>query len=104
MHFYNIFVACGNAIYRLLKYYTFSNLAIMNPIGQIGGTSERYPSREYDKEEVDLPLFDWQTIVQATNYFSSDNKLGAGGFGPVYKVNVYSWLLLPEVGHKCFEV
>ncbi|XP_027151637.1 G-type lectin S-receptor-like serine/threonine-protein kinase At4g27290 [Coffea eugenioides] len=52
---------------------------------QIGGTSERYPSREYDKEDVDLPLFDWQTVVQATNYFSSDNKLGAGGFGPVYK-------------------
>lgn len=27
------------------------------------------------------------TIVDATNGFSNDNKLGEGGFGPVYKVN-----------------
>ncbi|GMI72773.1 hypothetical protein like AT1G11340 [Hibiscus trionum] len=33
----------------------------------------------------DLPLFHLSTIAAATNNFSSDNKLGQGGFGPVYK-------------------
>lgn len=30
--------------------------------------------------------FDFQTIEVATNNFSTDNKLGEGGFGEVYKV------------------
>ncbi|XP_020240187.1 G-type lectin S-receptor-like serine/threonine-protein kinase At4g27290 isoform X1 [Cajanus cajan] len=38
-----------------------------------------------DKEDLELPLFDFDTIACATNDFSSDNKLGQGGFGPVYK-------------------
>ncbi|MBA0723258.1 hypothetical protein Golax_003853 [Gossypium laxum] len=33
----------------------------------------------------DIPYFDLGTIAVATNNFSSDNKLGQGGFGPVYK-------------------
>nr|XP_029122227.1 receptor-like serine/threonine-protein kinase SD1-8 [Elaeis guineensis] len=35
--------------------------------------------------ELELPLFDIHTIRTATNNFSDDNKLGEGGFGPVYK-------------------
>ena len=34
----------------------------------------------------DSPLFDFNQIANATGNFSSDNKLGEGGFGPVYKV------------------
>lgn len=30
--------------------------------------------------------FDLDTIRAATNDFSDENKLGEGGFGPVYKV------------------
>ena len=30
--------------------------------------------------------FDLSTIEAATNNFSDENKLGEGGFGPVYKV------------------
>jgi hypothetical protein len=36
-------------------------------------------------EDLDLPLFDHHEIVNATNSFSVENKLGEGGFGPVYK-------------------
>lgn len=32
--------------------------------------------------------FDLATIEAATNKFSDDNKIGEGGFGPVYKVDV----------------
>ncbi|CAN0855536.1 G-type lectin S-receptor-like serine/threonine-protein kinase At4g27290 [Linum grandiflorum] len=35
-------------------------------------------------EEVDLPLFELARIVDATDNFSATNKLGEGGFGPVY--------------------
>ena len=55
---------------------------------------EQRLNTEGDKEDLDLPLFDLKTIEQATNNFSIDNKLGEGGFGPVYKVNITCFLLL----------
>ncbi|XVF77719.1 hypothetical protein PTKIN_Ptkin14bG0069700 [Pterospermum kingtungense] len=36
-------------------------------------------------EDMELEVFDLGTIYQATDNFSVDNKLGEGGFGPVYK-------------------
>ncbi|KAJ0983566.1 hypothetical protein J5N97_011821 [Dioscorea zingiberensis] len=36
-------------------------------------------------EELELPLYDLDTVMAATNDFSTENKLGEGGFGPVYK-------------------
>lgn len=39
------------------------------------------------EDSMELPLFDLATLVNATNNFSTDNKLGQGGFGPIYKVN-----------------
>ncbi|KAL8132944.1 G-type lectin S-receptor-like serine/threonine-protein kinase At4g27290 isoform X2 [Apium graveolens] len=38
-----------------------------------------------NKDELDLPLFTFMQIAKATNGFSLNNKLGEGGFGPVYK-------------------
>ena len=38
-------------------------------------------------EDSDLPLFSLATISTATDNFSSKNKLGEGGFGPVYRVS-----------------
>ncbi|KAK9116149.1 hypothetical protein Sjap_015096 [Stephania japonica] len=35
--------------------------------------------------DVDLPLFSLASVSAATNNFSEGNKLGQGGFGPVYK-------------------
>ncbi|XVE51218.1 hypothetical protein DITRI_Ditri02bG0022200 [Diplodiscus trichospermus] len=40
------------------------------------------------EDKLELPVFDLNTIVIATNNFSSKNKLGQGGFGPVYKGNL----------------
>ena len=42
--------------------------------------------QESKKENLELPLFDLPTIATATNNFSNTNKIGAGGFGSVYKV------------------
>ncbi|KAL8510445.1 hypothetical protein ACS0TY_017312 [Phlomoides rotata] len=36
-------------------------------------------------EEIELPRFDLSIISKATESFSINNKLGEGGFGPVYK-------------------
>ncbi|XP_074313414.1 G-type lectin S-receptor-like serine/threonine-protein kinase At1g11330 [Silene latifolia] len=33
----------------------------------------------------DAPVFEWSTLLTATNNFSLANKLGQGGFGTVYK-------------------
>ncbi|KAL9265700.1 G-type lectin S-receptor-like serine/threonine-protein kinase-like protein [Drosera capensis] len=37
------------------------------------------------KDDPELPLFEFSVISQVTNYFSDSNKLGEGGFGSVYK-------------------
>ncbi|GMN61963.1 hypothetical protein TIFTF001_031048 [Ficus carica] len=43
-------------------------------------------ARERDQyEDLELPLFDLATIANATGNFAAKNKLGQGGFGPVYK-------------------
>ena len=44
---------------------------------------------EREGVDLELPLFDMATIEAATNNFSAANKIGAGGFGPVYKVKYY---------------
>ncbi|KAK9056994.1 hypothetical protein SSX86_024360 [Deinandra increscens subsp. villosa] len=36
-------------------------------------------------EDLELPLFSLSTLRNATDNFSMDNKVGEGGFGPVYK-------------------
>ncbi|XP_015158719.1 G-type lectin S-receptor-like serine/threonine-protein kinase At4g27290 [Solanum tuberosum] len=37
------------------------------------------------REALELPLFDLSTIMEATDNFSLENKIGAGGFGKVFK-------------------
>ncbi|PIN16323.1 Serine/threonine protein kinase [Handroanthus impetiginosus] len=41
--------------------------------------------KESHNKDLNLPSFDLSTISKATNNFSLENKLGEGGFGPVYK-------------------
>ncbi|KAF5786573.1 putative protein kinase RLK-Pelle-DLSV family [Helianthus annuus] len=42
-------------------------------------------SKEDDREGLDVPYFELERIIDATNDFSEENRLGQGGFGPVYK-------------------
>ncbi|KAK6264839.1 hypothetical protein SCA6_020273 [Theobroma cacao] len=44
------------------------------------------------EDTLELPIFDLNSILIATDNFSLDNKLGQGGFGPVYK----AWQLWHE--------
>ncbi|XP_055834141.1 G-type lectin S-receptor-like serine/threonine-protein kinase At4g27290 isoform X5 [Solanum dulcamara] len=37
------------------------------------------------KEDFELQMFQLSTLTRATNNFSLNNKIGEGGFGPVYK-------------------
>ena len=49
--------------------------------------SKREFSSETAVDELELPLFDFSTMMMATGNFSDGNKLGQGGFGIVYKVS-----------------
>jgi hypothetical protein len=42
--------------------------------------------REEDEKGIDVPFFNLESILAATNSFSDAKKLGEGGYGPVYKV------------------
>lgn len=54
-------------------------------------------TEEGETEDLELPLFDFATLTDATGHFSLNNMLGQGGFGSVYKVFpillMASWLL-----------
>lgn len=45
--------------------------------------SDRF--NEDDTKAIDVPCFDLESLLAATDNFSNANKLGQGGFGPVYK-------------------
>ncbi|XVF77744.1 hypothetical protein PTKIN_Ptkin14bG0071500 [Pterospermum kingtungense] len=47
--------------------------------------STKAEDRVDEDDSVKLPRYDFNTIEMATDNFSSNNKLGQGGFGPVYK-------------------
>ena len=42
--------------------------------------------QQEDEKGIDVPFYDLESIRVATNNFSDENKLGQGGYGPVYKV------------------
>ncbi|XP_042373316.1 receptor-like serine/threonine-protein kinase SD1-8 [Zingiber officinale] len=48
-------------------------------------TKKSFVGEETEEKNLDLPLFELDTIVNATDNFSIGNKRGEGGFGPVYE-------------------
>jgi len=60
----------------------------LDAINEEMNTNNNMKKKENDFE---LPLFSYESVSIATNNFSAVNKLGEGGYGPVYKVrNIFS--------------
>lgn len=55
-------------------------------------SSNRENSEERNMDDIELPMFDFNTLTMATNNFSEANKLGQGGFGIVYRVGLFFFL------------
>ncbi|XP_057752381.1 G-type lectin S-receptor-like serine/threonine-protein kinase At4g27290 [Arachis stenosperma] len=53
--------------------------------GEDTGINQVNQVQKYEKEDIELPTFDFSTIANATDHFSPSNILGEGGYGPVYK-------------------
>lgn len=51
-------------------------------------------------QKQDVYFYEIQTILTITDNFSAENKLGQGGFGPVYKVSDLNMLL----SFSCFPL
>ncbi|VVA35434.1 Hypothetical predicted protein [Prunus dulcis] len=73
-------VAVVFSVVLLVGYYLHRNRRKLKEIGETNMNNEREP-----EEDLELPLFDLPTVASATDNFSSNNKLGEGGFGPVYR-------------------
>ncbi|CAL5393185.1 unnamed protein product [Camellia sinensis] len=68
------------------------NNSQLNREGILMHESEQGYTNKTQKEDLELPLFDLTVIVDSTNNFSI-NKIGEGGFRPVYKDQSQSTLL-----------
>ncbi|XP_052300268.1 G-type lectin S-receptor-like serine/threonine-protein kinase At1g67520 isoform X1 [Citrus sinensis] len=57
-----------------------------NLVNELGDSLSTFIGKRRTKDmKHELKGFNFQTIAAATNNFSTTNKLGEGGFGPVYK-------------------
>ncbi|KAD2805045.1 hypothetical protein E3N88_38422 [Mikania micrantha] len=74
---------------RAVMVVTLSTAAVLTLLGLILAfyTKRKWKKRSDAEREgnAEVPLFSLSKISRATNDFSIDNKLGEGGFGPVYK-------------------
>ena len=54
-----------------------------------GEARQKYHNDNLNQVRIqELPLFNFEKLASATNNFHLSNKLGQGGFGPVYRVMV----------------
>lgn len=49
---------------------------------------------ERERKDIDVPFYEFGSVLQATENFSDSHKLGQGGFGHVYKVYSFNVFLL----------
>ncbi|GAU40203.1 hypothetical protein TSUD_397300 [Trifolium subterraneum] len=75
-------ITVGVIIFGLM---TCGSILIIKNKGTSRNTFIKHYKKNLRREDVDLPTFDFSVLAYATNNFSSSNKLGEGGFGPVYR-------------------
>ncbi|WVZ05640.1 hypothetical protein V8G54_018986 [Vigna mungo] len=87
-----IWIACSAVGVLLLILSFTASFIITNVFSDIGENTEISDAYDEGREEwnekrtgSDTHKFDFITILQATDNFSLANKIGEGGFGPVYK-------------------
>ena len=51
------------------------------------GDSQGKGQLVWQGKNSEFSMFDFEQLLEATNNFSEENKVGQGGFGAVYKVN-----------------
>ncbi|KAH0857540.1 LOW QUALITY PROTEIN: hypothetical protein HID58_085801 [Brassica napus] len=79
----SIFVILVFSAYTFWRYRTKQNVV---PNFMFNNTSQDARKNDLEPQDVSgIDFFEMHTIRTATNNFSSSNKLGQGGFGPVYK-------------------
>lgn len=69
------------------------DLLLFNINMHIGASTSESTDDEVAKGKIKdswLPMFSFSSVFAATDNFSTENKLGEGGFGPVYKVHTLS--------------
>jgi serine/threonine protein kinase len=71
---------------KLISYVVTSHISAAQRGYRLAPFQKRKLYCRLRKEDMDLPIFDFSVLVKVTNNFSSVNKIGEGGFGPVYKV------------------
>ena len=49
---------------------------------------------EKQLESQEFPVFPLSLALEATQHFLDENKLGEGGFGPVYKVRIHCTVMI----------
>ncbi|MBA0569147.1 hypothetical protein Golob_006602, partial [Gossypium lobatum] len=80
---------CGGIFGICLGIFLIMRMKKLNKKGSTQqDVEEEEDNNERGKGDLEVPLFDFQTISIATNNFSLQNKLGQGGFGAVYKVSL----------------
>ncbi|THG19382.1 G-type lectin S-receptor-like serine/threonine-protein kinase At4g27290 isoform X1 [Camellia sinensis] len=75
----------GVVLLILFLFFQVRNKRKLKRVGMTRFNPERNYNDENDRKDIELPLFDFATISKATDDFSISNKIGEGGFGPVYK-------------------
>ncbi|CAL2249559.1 unnamed protein product [Prunus armeniaca] len=84
-----IFLACTVFVYiwrrKTTKRQDKINRAQLDSERRVQELMDTTEFTEEDERDIDVPFFDLQSILDATDNFSNANKLGQGGYGPVYK-------------------
>ena len=85
---FNIFVSCFTETKKSQDMLQFDiNMSIATRANEFCKGNKAANSKTRDSW---FPMFSLASVSAATANFSTENKLGEGGFGPVYKVDLIS--------------